>query len=328
MQFYRRILDRAVTVPGVELASGINHLPLAGDFWRFSFVVEGRPAPSPSETPGAAFRVVFPEYFRTMRIPILRGRDFTRFDTPDSPRVVIINQTMARHWPQEDALGKRLRMGPNWYTIVGIIKDSGQQDWGAAAGNEFYFSQLQNPEQSQSYLTLVARTAGDPLAAAVPLEGMLRALDPDAPVSDIASMQQVVDRSLWQPRFSTTLLTGFAALALILAAIGVYGVMSQDVASRTQEIGIRMALGAHPRAVLLPVLGAAAKMAGIGLVVGIAGAVVLTRYLKTLLYEISPTDPVALAAASAVFALVALAAAWFPARRATRVDPVTALRGE
>jgi ABC-type antimicrobial peptide transport system permease subunit len=208
------------------------------------------------------------------------------------------------------------------------VKDSAQRDWGAVAGNEFYFPQLQNPDNIQRYLTLVVRTAGNPLALAGTIESAVLSLDRDAPVSEIASMKQVVDRALWQPRFSMTLLTGFAALALVLAAIGVYGVMSQDVSSRTREIGIRMALGARPPAVLLPILGSAAKLALIGLVLGIGGAVALTRYLKTLLFEISPTDPLTLTVAAAVFGIVSLAAAWFPAHRATRVDPVTALRGE
>src|SRR5262249_13610600 len=157
---------------------------------------------------------------------------------------------------------------------------------------EFYFSQLQNPDSIQRYLTLVVRTAGDPLAAASAVESAVLALDRGAPVSDIASMQQVVDRALWQPRFSTTLFTGFAALALLLAAVGVYGVMSQDVSSRTQEIGIRMALGARPGEVWIAVLGAAAKLAAVGLLCGTAGALALSRYLKTLLFEVSPTDPV------------------------------------
>ena len=327
LQFYRRILDRAAAVPGVQLTSGVNHLPLAGDVWTFSFTVEGRPDPPPSETPGAIFRVAFPEYFRTMRIPILRGRDFTWFDGPGTERVVIVNQTMARrYWPDQDAVGKRIRQGSGWYTIVGVVKDSGQSDWGAATRNEFYFPQLQNPDNIQRYLTLVVRTAGDPLAPAAAIEAAVLSLDRDAPVSSIASMRQVVDRALWQPRFSTTLFTGFAALALLLAAIGVYGVISHDVSSRTQEIGIRMALGARPRAVLRPVLGRAVKLAAIGLMFGTAGALALSRYLKTLLYEVSPTDPMSLGGAALVFALVALAAAWFPARRATKVDPVTALR--
>ena len=329
--FYRQVLDRVAAVPGVESVSGINHLPLAGDLWTFSFRVEGRPEPGPADVPKAAFRAVFPGYFHTMRIPLLGGRDFTTRDDAGAPRVVVINQSMARrYWPNEDAMGKRIRLDSNgpWFTVVGVVKDVEQADWGATAGSEFYFSQMQNPEDIQRYLTLVARTAGDPLAIAGAIQSQIWSLDRDLPIGDLASMQQVVDRAVWQPRFSTTLLGGFAGLALVLAAIGIYGVMSFDVNRRTQEIGIRMALGAKPGDVMRSVLGGGGKLAAIGTAIGMAGALALTRYLRTLLYEVSTTDPVALASAAALLGVVALAAVWLPARRATRVDPVVALRSE
>jgi putative ABC transport system permease protein len=329
--FYRQMLDRLRTTPGVESVSAINHLPLAGDLWTFSFVVEGRPAPGPSDAPQAAFRVVFPGYFRTMRIPLLAGRDLDSRDDGGAPRVVVINESMARQtWPKEEALGRRIRLDSNgpWFQVVGVVKDVEQRDWGAAAGNEFYFSQLQNPADIQRSITVVARTSGDPLALANSIQGQVWALDRDLPIGDLASMQQVVERAVWQPRFSTTLLGGFAGLALLLAAIGIYGVMSFDVGQRTQEIGIRMALGAKPADVLRSVLGGGGKLAAIGTAIGMAGALALTRYLKTLLYEVSTTDPATLVGAAAVLALVALGALWLPARRATRVDPVVALRSE
>jgi putative ABC transport system permease protein len=329
--FYRQVLDRVQAVPGVESVSGINHLPLAGDLWTFSFRVEGRPEPAPSDVPLAAFRVAFPGYFHTMRIPILRGRDIDVRDDAGAPQIVVINQSMAgRFWPREDAVGRRIRLSANgpWFTVVGVVKDVEQSDWGAAAGSEFYFSQLQNPEDIQKYLTLVVRTSGDPLALAGAVQGQIWSLDRDLPIGDLASMQQVVERAVWQPRFSTTLLGGFAALALVLAAIGIYGVMSFDVSRRTQEIGIRMALGAKPGDVMRSVLGGGGTLAAIGTAIGIGGALVLTRYLKSLLYEVSATDPAVLAGAAAMLGLVALAAVWLPARRATRVDPVVALRSE
>jgi putative ABC transport system permease protein len=329
--FYRQMLDRVSGVPGVESASGINHLPLAGDLWTFAFLVEGRPVPSQSDQPGAAFRAVFPGYFRTMRIPLVGGREFTEHDDAQALQVVVVNETLAKHqWPGENAVGKRLRLGTTgpWYTVVGIARDVEQADWGAVAGNEFYFSQWQSPSDIQRYLTVVARTSGDPRGLASAIQNQVWSLDRDVPISDVLSLEQVVERAVWQPRFSTTLLSGFAALALILAAIGIYGVMSFDVSRRTQEIGIRMALGAKPRDVMGSVLAGGAILAGIGTVIGLAGALLLTRYLKTLLYEVSTTDPLTLAAASGVLCLAALAAVWLPARRATRVDPMIALRSE
>jgi predicted permease len=327
-QFYQQIIERVKTVPGVVSASGINHLPLAGDLWTLSFTVDGRPLPPPQERPGAAFRVVFPDYFATMRIPLLRGRDFTARDDGAAPRVTVINQTMARrYWPGEDPVGKRIRFGGNEpFTVIGVVKDVEQHDWGGVADNEFYFTQPQNPEDIQSYLTLVARTGGDPHALAEAVRSSVWSLDRDLPITDVASMQQVVDRAVWQPRFSTTLLAGFAGLAVTLAAIGIYGVISFEVSRRTREIGIRMALGAKPADVLRSVLGDGVKMSLAGTAIGGAGALLLTRYLQDLLYGVTATDPLSLGAAAVGLGVLALGAMWLPARRATRVDPSVALR--
>ncbi len=330
--FYRQILDRVGAVPGVRSASGINHLPLAGDLWTFSFTVEGLPAPL--DPPGAAFRVVFPGYFQTMRIPMLRGRDFTHHDDASAPGVVAINQSMARRfWPGEDALGKRIRLGganskSPWLTVSAVVKDAEQSQWGATADNEFYFPYGQNPEDFQKYLTLVMRTAGDPGALSGAIQQQIWSMDRDIPIPDVLSMQQVVDRAVWQPRFSTTILLGFAALALLLAAVGIYGVISYGVSQRRNEIGIRMALGARPRDVLCGVLGEAAVLAGVGSIAGLGAALLLTRYLKSLLYEVSATDPLVLTVAAVILTAIALAAAWLPAHRATQIDPIEALRAE
>jgi putative ABC transport system permease protein len=330
--FYRQVLDRVAAVPGVTSVSGINHLPLAGDLWTFSFTVRGRPSPNPSNLPGAAFRVAFPGYFQTMRIPLLLGRDFTEHDDSNAPPVVVVNQTMAKHyWPGEDAIGKRIRLGgpastSPWLTIVGVVKDVEQREWGVSADNEFYFPYGQNPENFQRYLTVVARTSGDPLAFAGAIQQQIWALNRDLPVADVVSMQQVVDRAVWQPHFSTTILGSFAGLALLLAAVGIYGVISYGVSQRRGEIGIRMALGARPADVLRGVLGEAAVLTGVGAAAGLAAALLLTRYLKSLLYEVSATDPLAMVAAAALLGAVAMAAAWLPARRAMRIDPIEALR--
>jgi putative ABC transport system permease protein len=331
IRFYRETLDRVGAIPGVVSASGVNHLPLAGDLWTFGFSLEGHPAPSRSEPMGAAFRVAFPGYFRTMAIPVLRGREFDARDDAAAPRVVIVNETMARrYWPGEDPIGKRIRVnsGSDWYAIAGVVKDVAQSDWGAPRGNEFYFSPGQSPSDLQTYLTVVVRTIGDPAKVASAVQGAVASLDRDLPVADILTMQQVVDRALWQPRFSTTLLSGFAILALVLAAVGIYGVMSYDVGRRTPEIGIRMALGARPADVLGAVLAQGAKLTLAGTIAGLGGAVLLTRYLRTLLYEVNPNDPLALTGAAALLGAVAMLAVWFPARRATRIDPLQALRSE
>lgn len=329
--FYNSAFERIAALPGVESVSGINHLPLAGDLWNFRFVVEGRPAPEPSQTPSAAFRVAFPRYFETMKIPLVRGRDFTARDDARSTPVVIVNETMARrYWPNEDPIGNRIRLGSDspWHTITAVAKDVEQSDWGAVRGNEFYFSHWQNPSDIQHYLTLVVRTSGDPASVANAVQSAVASLDRDLPVADVLTMQQVVDRALWQPRFSTTLLSAFAALALLLAAVGIYGVMSYDVGRRTPEIGIRMALGARPADVLMSVMTQGAKLTLAGTAVGVGGALVLTRYLRTMLYGVSPSDPLSLAGAAVVLGAVAMLAVWIPAHRATRVDPLTALRSE
>ena len=332
-RFYHRAIEQIAAIPGVESAAGINHLPLAGDVWTFSFTVEGRPAPAPADVPGAVFRVATPGYFQTMGVPLLSGRDVSERDDSSAPLVVVINRTMAqRYWPGEDAVGKRIRLGgPNsrspWITVVGVVKDVEQAEWGIAAGNEFYFPYRQNPEDIQKYITVVARSAGDPAAMASAIENGIRSLDQDALVADVATMQQVVERAVWQPRSSATLFAGFALLALVLAAIGIYGVISYGVSQRRQEIGIRMALGARPADVLATVLREGAVLAAAGTALGLAGALALTRYLASLLYEVSATDPAVLAASTGILVAIAMGAAFLPARRATRVDPVIALRG-
>ena len=327
--FFRETLARVAAVPGVRTASGINHLPLAGDLWSFGFRVEGQPIPTPGNEPSAVFRLTFPRYFETMRIPLERGRDFTDRDDANAPRVAIVNQTMSRrYWPDAGAIGKRIRNSPNepWVTVVGVVRNAEQRDWGSSADSEFYLPFPQS--DSQNYFTLVARTAGDPRALAESIEKAVWTLDADLPIAEVQSMDQVVSRALWQPRFSTTLLGGFAALALALAAIGIYGVISYGVGQRQREIGIRMALGARPGDVQRSVLGESAKLAALGSAIGIVGALLLTRYLQTLLYQVSATDPVVIALSACALGAVAIAAAWLPARRATRVDPAVALRGE
>jgi predicted permease len=328
---FHATLDRIAAIPGVRAVSGINHLPLAGDEWTFPFLVEGQPIPKPEDTPGAIFRIVFPRYFETMRIKLVSGRDFTEHDNATAPRVAIINQSMARRfWPGADPVGKRFRIHINdpWITIAGVAHDAEQSDWGAPAQNEYFFPFGQNPEDFQRYATLVVRTAGDPTALAPAIEKAVWSLDPNLPIAEVQTMDQVVGRAVWRPRFSASLLGGFAALALALAAIGIYGVISYNVNQRAQEIGIRMALGARPSDVLRRVLSEGARLAAAGSAIGVAGSLVLTRYLEAQLYQVKAGDPAVMSLSAAALAAIALIASWLPARRATRVDPAVALRGE
>ncbi|HYM11188.1 MAG TPA: ABC transporter permease [Bryobacterales bacterium] len=331
--FYHRLVEQAAAIPGVQSASAVNHIPLAGDLWTNDFTIEGRPAPRPGSEPSAVYRVVLPDYFRTMGIALLEGRDFTERDTGNAPAVILINQALARRfWPGEDPLGKRMKLGgadsqSSWLTIVGVVRDVKQWGWADKPGNEMYLPYYQTASP-QAYTTLVVRAAADPAMLVKALPAAIWSLDKDLPISGLASMEDIVSNSMWQPRFSMLLLGSFAAVALLLASVGIYGMMSYAVSQRTHEIGIRMALGARPRDVLTMVIRQGAALAAIGLALGLAGSLVLTRLLSSLLYQVSTTDPPTFAAISALLAAVALAASYLPARGATKVDPLAALRYE
>jgi putative ABC transport system permease protein len=343
--FFQELVGKVAALPGVESASAINHLPLAGDMWGWPFVVEGRPLPKPGEMTTAAYRVVLPGYFRTMRIPILRGRDVTDRDRLDAPGVVVVNEEMAsRQWPGEDALGKRISLdtegrGP-WLTVVGVAKNAVRGEWTAEPEEEVYLPYLQTrsylEERSSwiAYLTLVLRTrcpkapACDAAELVPPLREAVRSLEPNAPLSEVQTMEQVVRSETARTRFNLALLATFAAVALILAALGIYGVMSYSVSRRTHEIGIRMALGARRGDVLRLVVLQGMVVALAGAVVGLLGALALTRFMTSLLYKVGSTDVATFVAVPVVLAGVALAASYLPARRATRIDPLLALRHE
>jgi putative ABC transport system permease protein len=318
----------------------VNHLPLFGDTWGLNLTIEGRPLPRPGEEPGAIYRVARPGYFRTMQIPILLGRDFTDHDTQSTPPVVIVNERLAKaFWPDGGALGKRLtiddpRKDPVWYTIVGVIKDVKQNDWAGRPDYEYYFAALQNKniiEGTQpwySYMTLVIRTSGDPAALSQAVQNTVWSIDRSLPLASLKTMEQVISASVWQPRFNLLLVGLFAALALILAPVGIYGVMAYSVTERTHEIGIRMALGAKQADVTRMVVREGMALAAIGGAIGLAGALALTRLLGSLLYQVKATDPAVFTAIPCLFAVVAVLASYIPARRATRVDPTIALHWE
>jgi putative ABC transport system permease protein len=338
--FYREVLQKVSAVPGVESASGINHLPLAGDEWGFSFHIEGRPPERPGEDLVATYRVVFPGYFQTMRIPILRGRDVTDADNLRSPGVIVINEYLARrYWPGEDAIGKRITFddpakNPSWLTVVGVAKNTARSNWVSPPEEEVFLPYLQNrayldtPSPPFAYLTLVVRASRDPAALAPDIREAIRSLDKNIPISEIQTMNQVVAEANGQSRFYMVLLGAFAVVALVLAGVGIYGVMSYSVSRRTHEIGIRMALGAQSRDVLKLVVFQGIFQALAGVAVGLAGALALSHLMAGLLYGTRPTDPVTFVAAVLVLGGVAVAASYIPARRASKVDPMVALRYE
>jgi putative ABC transport system permease protein len=338
--FYQGLLERVRALPGVASASAINHLPLAGDIWGWPFNVEGRPLPKPGETPTAAYRVVLPGYFHTMGTPILRGRDVAGTDRLGTPGVVVVNEWLAQHhWPGEDPLGKRLTLGnprenPSWLTVVGVVKNAVRSRWTAAPQEEIFLPYLQTrdylerPGNAHAYLTLVVRAGGDPSALAPAIRGIVSSMDRGVPVSQVQTMDEVVAQSNARPRFYLLLLGAFAAAAVLLAAVGIYGVMSYSVSRRTNEIGVRMALGAKPSDVLRLIVGHGMVVALGGAAVGLAGALGLTRLMSSLLYGVGASDPATFLAVSLLLGAVALAASYIPARRATRIDPLTALRCE
>jgi putative ABC transport system permease protein len=338
--FYRQLLEAVRSLRGVQAASAINHLPLAGDIWGWPFNVEGRPRPRPGETPNAAYRVVFPGYFRTMGIPVLRGRDIAESDDLRAPGVVVVNEWLARrYWPNENPIGKRITLddpkeSASWLTVVGVVKDAVRKNWAAAPEEEIYLPYLQNryylenPGAHVAYLTLVVRSSADPAAMAPAIRDVVWSFDRNLPVSEVQTMERVVADSTAEPRFNLLLLAAFAAVAVILAAVGIYGVMSYSVSRRTHEIGIRIALGAERADVVRLVVGQGMLVALAGAGAGMAGALALTRLMASLLYGVRTTDPPTYLAVAFLLGGVALAASYLPARRATRIDPLTALRYE
>jgi putative ABC transport system permease protein len=337
---YHQLTDRLTALPGVQSVSAINHLPLAGDRWGSALAIEGRPLP-PGPGIEVTFRVSRPNYFTVMGIPLRTGRDFTERDTPDAPAVVILNETLARrYWPAGDAVGKRVTLGdprdnsPHWLTVVGVVKDVKQDSWIDAPSNEIYLPFQQSGDffagtaRQFTSMTMVVRTTVAPQSLATAVQETVKSLDRTLPVSNVVSMDQVVSDTLWQPRFNLQLIGLFAGLARVLAAIGLYGVISYSVAQRTHEVGLRMALGAQRRDVIKLVVGQGMTLALIGVATGLLGAFAVMRLLSNLLFGVTPTDAVTFVSVALSLLAVALIACYIPARRATKVDPLVALRYE
>jgi len=343
--FYRQLIERVRSLPGVQAAGAINHLPLAGDLWGWHFAIEGRPKPRPGEAPGAVYRLVTPGYFAAMRLPLVRGRDITEADNATAPGVVIINEQAARqYWPGEDPIGKRVCFADDttklsaWLTVIGIAKDAKQDSWTDKATPEAYLAAFQNHDylgdsrseasQHMNYISLVARSAGDPASVISAMKKATWSFDRNLAISQVVTMDGVVADATAQARFEMLLLTIFAGVALVLAAVGIYGVISYSASRRMHEIGVRMSLGATRADVLLLVLRQGIKLAVAGSVTGIAGALLISRLMRKLLYGVQPTDPATFVTVAAGLGAVAVLACYVPARRAMRVEPMSALRYE
>jgi predicted permease len=331
--FYDEVLRRVEETPGVEAAGMITFLPLSFSGMNFSFSVEGRPAPSDMNLPFALFRVVSPDYFRAMGIPLQRGRYFETHDSPDSTPVVLINRRMAeQYWPGEDAIGKRVKVGPAdspnaWLTVVGVVGDVRQTGL-YEQKLEFYVPYMQERRSFMAPRDLVVRTKADPGVIAAAVRQAVWAVDKDQPVSNLRTLDQVFSAAISQERFQALMLGLFAALALVLACVGLYGVISYSVVQRTHEIGVRMALGAQPVDVLRLVIRQGMLLTFAGLAIGIIAGTFATRVLSDMLFGVTPRDPLTFVGVPVLLLVVAFLACYVPARRATRIDPLIALRYE
>jgi putative ABC transport system permease protein len=326
--FYKQLLQRVETLPGVQSAGLVTSLPIGGRYaWIYGISIEGRQPLSFAAQPVARWRAVTPDYFRVMEIPLLAGRYFGDRDEAGAREVVIINEALAhRYFQNEDPIGQRLKIADRpWHVIVGVVGNVKSQAIAAESEPEMYVPYLQNPV---NYLTLLVRSSSDPLSLVADVRSQVLAVDRDQPVFNVRSMEQVVSTSVSQPRFQALLMGGFAGLALFLAAVGVYGVISYSVSQRTHEIGIRIALGASRRDVLKLVMRQGMLIALLGVTAGLAATFALTRFLGSLLFGVSATDAATFATASLMLIGATLLASYLPARKATKVEPMIALRYE
>ena len=327
--FFQQVADRIATLPGVRTVGAVNGLPLTGLGGGSTFTVDGRPAPPHEQRPVALLRSATSAYFRAMGIPLLAGRGLANSDTGQAPPVIVVNQTLARRfWPAGNPIGGRLvvdALNGRVAEIVGVVGDVKPERIESEDWPTIYSPYPQAPVAA---MTMVVRAARQPLSLASAVEREVHQLDPNQPVAEMRSMDEVVDRAIARARFNTALLGVFAVIAFLLAAVGIYGVISCDVSERTHEIGIRVALGAQPGDVLKLVVGHGARLAGYGIAAGMVAAFALTRLMASMLYGVQATDVYTFAAIPVLLGGVALAASYLPSRRALALDPVTALRHE
>jgi putative ABC transport system permease protein len=331
--FFDALLAKLAALPGVRSAAAVSNLPMSGDNASASFAIEGLQVSEGQPSPHGDSHIVSHDYFAALGIPLVRGRYFEPRDGGEAPRVAVIDEVLAeRYWPGGDPTGRRMALffegtpdQPAWRTIVGVVRHVKKYGLDGRVKEQYYIPAAQLPRRS---MFLVLRTATDPSASVASARAAVRALDADLPVFRVSTMEQVVDDTLTTRRFATLLLGVFAAIALLLAGIGLYGVISYSVAQRTREIGIRMALGAREGDVVRMVVRRGMILTGMGLVLGTVAALAVTRFLASLLFAVAPTDPSTFAAIAILLAAVAWLASFLPARRAARVDPLLALREE
>ena len=320
--------------PDVDSVAAANALPFSGNNGSRTFHIEGQEPKRPEDQPEEQLRIVTDGYFQTMKVPLVKGREFTDRDRLGAPRVAVVNESLARkHFPDGRVIGRRVafsRNEPQWYEIVGIVGNIKHRGLDASDRPEMYVPYRQPLFSNWTVrpMQVVVRTAGDPLAAAATVRREIARLDPDQPISDVRTMDERIGRSLESRRFNMILLAAFAALALALAAIGIYGILAYAVTERTHEIGVRLALGAQPRDVLSMIVAQGMAMTAAGAAIGVVAALAVTRLMSSLLFGISAADPMTFAAIPLLLGVVAFVACYVPARRATRVDPLVALRTE
>jgi putative ABC transport system permease protein len=329
INFWSEALHRVRQLPGVEAAGGTILLPLSGSNTDSSFAIEGRSMGRKEPTPDEELRTITPDYFRVIKTPLLRGRFFSESDNIDAPGVVIVNDALAKkYWPNEDALGRRITFSdprkpdPKWLTIVGIVRSIRHRGLDLDPQPEYYLPLAQDPERA---MVLTVRSSQDPRSLTSAIRREIQSIDPDQPMANVRTLEAVTADSIAQRRMSVALLGAFAGIALLLAGVGIYGVISYLVVQRTHEIGVRMALGAQRRDVLRLVVGHALKLVGIGTVSGLVLALFSTRTLSALLYSVGAFDATTFIFVTVTLAAVALLASYIPALRATRADPMIAL---
>jgi putative ABC transport system permease protein len=332
---YASLIESLRTIPGVRSVAGAAFLPLDATAWNLPLTIEGRVPASAEEKISAQYHSVTPDYFETLGIPFLSGRPLTDRDDAESPGVIVVNQTMARrYWPDGRVLGQKValsadnfgvlgRILPKSFEVVGVVGDIKNDGLQSEPQPAMYFPYRQFVYQS---FNLIVRSSGDPEAVVKPVRDQIRQIDPDLALSNVATMQQLVDTAVARQRFNALLLSVFAAAALLLTAIGIYGVIAYNVSQRTHEIGVRMALGGQSQGVVWMILWRALKLTLIGLSLGVLGALVAARFMAGLLYEIKPTDPLTFLSIALILTSVSALASFVPARRATRVNPIKALR--